>query len=127
MLMQELVENPSAYFIEYNDGTRATLLLLSGAVSDWTFAAQVGGEVFSTQFLLPPQPNVTYSACLMAKAEEMFASGVAPYPVQRTLLVCGMLERCLESRVGGHVRLATPELDVCYRAPQTSQFCGALQ
>ncbi len=125
--LQELVENPSAYFIEYNDGTRATLLLLSGAVSDWTFAAQVGGEVFSTQFLLPPQPNVTYSACLMAKAEEMFASGVAPYPVQRTLLVCGMLERCLESRVGGHVRLATPELDVCYRAPQTSQFCGALQ
>ena len=125
--LQELVENPSAYFIEYNDGTRATLLLLSGAVSDWTFAAQVGGEVFSTQFLLPPQPNVTYSACLMAKAEEMFASGVAPYPVQRTLLVCGMLERCLESRVGGHLRLATHELDVCYRAPQTSQFCGALQ
>jgi hypothetical protein len=123
--LQELVENPSAYFIEYNDGTRATLLLLNGAVSDWTFAAQVGGEVCSTQFLLPPQPNVTYSACLMAKAEEMFASGVAPYPVQRTLLVCGMLERCLESRVGGHVRLATPELDVCYRAQEISQFCGA--
>jgi hypothetical protein len=124
--LEELVEKPSAYFIEYNDGTRATLLMLNGAVQDWTFAAQVDGEVLSTQFLLSPQPNVTYSACLMAKAEEMFATGQAPYPVERTLLVSGMLERCLESRLGGHCRLETPELDVVYRAPQTSQFCGAL-
>jgi hypothetical protein len=124
--LEELVEKPSAYFIEYNDGTKATLLLLNGAVQDWTFAAQVGGEVLSTQFLLPPQPNVTYSACLMAKAEEMFATGQAPYPVERTLLVSGMLERCLESRLAGHCRLETPELDVVYRAPQASHFCGAL-
>ena len=124
--LQQLVENPSAYFIEYNDGTCATLLMLNGAVSDWTFAAEVGGEVLSTQFLLPPQPNVTYSACLMAKAEEMFVTGRAPYPAERTLLVSGMLERCLESRFSGHIRLATPELDVRYKAPPTSQFCGAL-
>jgi hypothetical protein len=124
--LQQLVENPSAYFIEYNDGTCATLLMLNGAVSDWTFAAEVGGEVLSTQFLLPPQPNVTYSACLMAKAEEMFVTGRAPYPAERTLLVSGMLERCLESRISGHIRLATPELDVRYKAPPTSQFCGAL-
>ena len=37
------------------------------------FAAKVrgGSEVQSTQFLLPGHPNVTYSACLMQKAEEM--------------------------------------------------------
>ena len=122
--LEELVEEPAAYFIEYNDGAKATLLMLNGAVQDWTFAAVADGEIASTQFLLPPQPNVTYSACLMAKAEEMFATGTAPYPVERTLLVSGMLERCLDSRMAGGQRRETPELAVVYRAPEVSQFCG---
>ncbi len=124
--LEELVENPSAYLIEYNDGLRATLLMLNGAVGDSTFAARCNGEVRSLQFLLPGQPNVVYSACLMQKAEEMFVSGKAPYPAERTMLVCGMLERCLESRIDGHRRIETPELAVSYAAPQTSQFIGAL-
>ena len=124
----ELVENPAAYFIEYNDGFKATLLMLNGAVQDYTFAAAVRGlpEVYSAQFLLPGQPNVVYSACLMAKAEQMFVSGRAPYPVERTLLVSGVLERCLESRFGDHCRVLTPELDISYQAPCASNFCGAL-
>ena len=75
--------------------------------------------------LAAPTPNVTYSACLIGKVEEMIVSGRAPYPVQRTLLVSGMLERCLESRLSGHRRLETPELNVCYQAPEASNFCGA--
>ena len=39
--LQRLVENPSAYFIEYNDGLKATLLMLNGAVRDYCFAAQL--------------------------------------------------------------------------------------
>ena len=126
--LEKLVENPAAYIIEYADGFRATLLMLNGAVQDFTFAAKVRGlpEVQSTQFLLPPGPNVTYSACLMGKVEEMIVSGRAPYPVERTLLVSGTLERCLESRINGHRRLLTPELSVSYRAPRASQFCGAI-
>jgi hypothetical protein len=126
--LELLVEKPSAYFVEHNDGFRAVLLMLNGAVRDYTFAAEVRGlpEVQSTQFLLPPGPNVTYSACLMGKVEQMIASGRAPYPVERTLLVSGVLERCLESRISDHGRLATPELSVCYRAPHESQFCGAV-
>ena len=126
--LEKLVQSPSAYFIEYNDGFRATLLMLNGAVQDFTFAAKVRGlpEVQSTQFFLGPGPNVTYSACLMGKVEEMIVSGRAPYPVERTLLVSGMLERCLESRTSGHRRLATPELNVSYQAPKASQFCVAV-
>jgi hypothetical protein len=122
-----LVAEPAAYFIEYTDGFRATLLMLNGAVGDFTFAARVRGEprVVSTQFLLPPTPNVAYSACLMHKVEEMIETGRAPYPVERTLLVSGMLESCLDSKVQGHRRLETPHLDVAYRPPRDSQFCGA--
>jgi hypothetical protein len=120
-----LVKNPWAYFIEYRDGTKATLLMLTDAVGDFTIAVKVKGHtgIQSTQFLLTPDPNVTYSACLASKIEQMIQTGVAPYPVERTLLVSGMLESCLTSRVQGHARLDTPHLTVEYRAPQESQYC----
>jgi hypothetical protein len=125
--LEALVQEPAAYFIEYNDGLRATLLMLNGAVGDFTFACRVRGlpKIQSTQFLLPVNPNVVYSACLMHKVEEMIASGVAPYPVERTQLTSGILDLCLESKARGNQRLDTPQLNVRYRAPQTSQFCGA--
>jgi hypothetical protein len=125
--LEQLVKQPAAYFIEYADGLRATLLMLNGAVSDYTFACRVRGQsgISSTLFQLPPQPNVVYSASLMHKAEEMFATGKAPYPVERTQLVCGILDQCLESKVRDHQRLDTPQLAVRYRPPRTSQFAGA--
>jgi hypothetical protein len=120
--LPKLVKSPSAYFIEYRDGLKATLLMLNGAVKDFTFAARVkGAGVQSTQFFLSPEPNVTYSACLVSKIEELFETGKAPYPVERTLLVSGVLESCLTSRLEGQKRLETPHLDVKYRAPERSQ------
>jgi hypothetical protein len=120
--LPKLVKTPAAYFIEYRDGLKATLLMLNGAVKDFTFAARVKGTgVQSTQFFLSPEPNVTYSACLVRKIEELFDTGKAPYPVERTLLVSGILESCLTSRSEGQKRLETPHLSVQYRAPQQSQ------
>jgi hypothetical protein len=117
-----LVKKPAAYFIEHNDGLKTTLLMLNGAVKDFNFAARVrGAGVKSCQFLLTPTPNVTYSACLVSKIEEMFQAGRAPYPVERTLIVSGMLESCLTSRVQGSKHLDTPHLSVRYRAPKDSQ------
>ena len=123
--LRRLVHHPSAYFIDYADGTRATLLMLDGAVDDFTFAARLRGSnrLISTQFLLPPNPNVAYSACLMHKVEEMLETGRAPYPVERTLLVSGMLESCFESKVQGSRPIETPHLDVRYLSPTVSRYC----
>jgi hypothetical protein len=125
--LPKLVKNPAAYFIEYRDGLRATLLMLDGALQDFNFAARVRGMkgIASTQFFLSPVPNVTYSASLVSKIEEMFETGKAPYPVERTLLVSGILEACLTSRVRDHQRLETPQLEVRYRAPRLSQHAAA--
>jgi hypothetical protein len=122
--LQKLVKNPAAYRIEYRDGLKATMLMLDGAVKDFNFAARLKGspKIWSTQFLLSPEPNVTYSACLMHKAARMFETGTAAYPVERTLLVSGMLESCLTSKVQENARLETPQLAVAYRAPKESQF-----
>ena len=121
--LPKLVKKPAAYFIERNDGLRTTLLMLNGAIKDFNFAARVKGMrgIQSNQFFLSPTPNVTYSACLVAKIEEMFATGKAPYPVDRTLIVSGILEACLTSRLQGQKRLETPQLSVRYRAPAQSQ------
>ena len=121
--LQRLVENPAAYFIHYADGLKATLLMLNGAVRDYCFAARLKDNPapLSTQFFLTPTPNVTYSACLIAKIEELFETGIAPYPAERTLLVSGILESCLTSRVQGYRQIETPHLSVSYRAPAASQ------
>jgi hypothetical protein len=113
--LQKVVKNPAGYFIEYRDGLRATLLMLNGGIQDFNFAARLkGGEMLSTQFFLTPVPNVTYSACLVSKIEQMFATGKAPYHVERTLLTSGMLEACLTSKVQDQKRLETPQLNVKY-------------
>lgn len=123
-VLPQIEKNPWAYLIEYRDGTKATMMMLTDAVADFNIAVKVKGraENQATQFLLTPDPNVTYSACLASKIEQMIMTGVAPYPVERTLLVSGMLEACLDSRIKGHARLETPHLDVVYQAPKESQY-----
>jgi hypothetical protein len=122
--MKEWVKDPAAYRIEYADGLKATMLLMNGLVQDFTFAARLKGrkEPLSTLFYLPPNPNVTYSAALMSKAEELFTTGKAPYPVERTLLTGGLVEAGLRSIAGGGKRLETPHLSVKYQAPRESLF-----
>ena len=116
-----LTKNPAAYFIEHNDGLKTTLLMLSGAIADFNFAARLqGAGVKSCQFLLTPVPNVTYSACLVNNIEDMFATGRAAYPVERTLLVSGMLESCLTSKQQGGKKLETPHLSVRYQPPKVN-------
>ena len=100
------------------DGFRATMLMLTGAVEDFNFSARVRAKgLVSTQFLLTPVPNVTYSACLVSKIEQMFTTGKAPYSIDRTLLTSGILEGCLTSKLQGEKRLETPHLKVNYRPP----------
>ena len=122
-VLPQLVKDPAAYCIEYVDGTRATLLILNGAIKDFNIAARLGGEdVVSTQFFMPPAPSETYSACLAAKIDQMYQSRNLPYPAERTLLTTGVLEACLNSRHRQSQRLETPNLALTYKSPADSQY-----
>jgi hypothetical protein len=122
--MRAWVKDPVAYRIEYRDGVKATMLLLNGLVSDFTFAARLKGESepLSTLFYLPPTPNVTYSASLMSKAEETFLTGKSPCPLERTLLTTGLVEAGVRSLGQEQKRLETPHLAIKYVAPRESTF-----
>lgn len=122
--MRQWVKEPVAYRFEYADGLKATMLLMNGLVEDFNVAARLKGkaEPLSTQFHLPPNPNVVYSAALMSKAEEMFVTGKAPYPIERTLLTSGLVQAGLKSLAAGQKRQETPHLAVRYQAPRESLF-----
>ena len=121
--MQEWTKDPVAYRFEYNDGTKATMLLMNGLVEDFLVAARVKGqpEPLSTQYYLPPNPNVVYSAALMDQAEKMFVTGKAPFPIEGTLLTSGLVQAGLQSLADGK-KNETPHLAVKYTAPKESTF-----
>ena len=126
--LPKTTENPAAYMIQYNDGLRIPLLMLNGAVGNCTFAARVKGfdQIQSTQFYLDSKENVTYSACLVANAEHMIETGTEPFPIERNQLVCGILDRCLDSRHQKNIRIETPELNVRYKVVDAPPFLDTL-
>jgi hypothetical protein len=118
------LRGPIAHVVEYRDGLRATVLVLNGHTDDTTFAARLQGEKrpVSTLFWLPAPPGAAFLEALTVKIEDFLATGRPPYPVERTLLTGGVLDWLLESRVKGHRRLETPDLDIAYDPPKDSGF-----
>jgi hypothetical protein len=58
----------------------------------------------------------------MSRAEEMFQTGKAPYPIERTLLTTGLVEAGMKSLAGNQKRLETPHLAIRYTAPAAPGF-----
>ncbi len=125
--LPRLVEHPEACLVDYSDGLRAAVLVLNGAVGDFTFAARLGDDsgVASTQFLLPPEPNRAGSACLAARIEDLIQSTRSPVRPERAWIAAGILDRWMESRKKKGVTLDTPELMLEYRPSAESCFCGS--
>ncbi len=121
--LPQLVKDPAAYCIEHSDGTRATLLMLNGAIRDYNIAARIaGGDTVSTQFYMAPAPNQGYSACLAAKIDAMYQTRTAQAPMPRALLTTGVLEACLNSRHRFNQRVETPQLGLSYQSPKEPQY-----
>ena len=115
---------PTAFLLEYRDGTRGTVLLLNGHLRDFVFAAKLKGEgkPASCLFCLPAPPGARFFDALNQNIEKFFETGKAPYPPERTLLTTGALDAAMESHHQRGVRIETPELDVRYAAPADSGF-----
>ncbi|MBY0230551.1 MAG: hypothetical protein K2W96_14800 [Gemmataceae bacterium] len=115
---------PTAFLVEYRDGTRGTALLLNGHVRDFTFAARIKGEKkpASCRFVLPEPPGARFFDAQVLALERFFASAKPPYPAERTLLTTGTLDAAMASHEKKGMRIETPELEVRYTAPADSGF-----
>jgi hypothetical protein len=121
--MRALVPDPVAYHYQHRDGLRCTMLLMNGLVRDFTFAASIEGQAnsFSTQMYLPmPDGRTTLASFfspLVYNAEQMFLTGKAQYPVERSLLTSGLLIAGTDSAFQGMKRLETPNLAAVHYQP----------
>ena len=120
--LRDNVPQPIAYLVEYNDGFQAAALMLNGHVEDFTFAAKVQGQPrpVSTMHYLPGRPAVKYFDALTWNIERMLAAGRAVIPIERTLLVSGVLEALCQSLAKEGAIVETPHLAVTYQAPEDS-------
>ncbi len=118
---EDNAKKPALFRLEYNDGFVANVFMLTGHTEEWTFATRLGGKVVSTVFGSPDLRPLPHFDGLVHCIEELFVSGRAVYPVERTLLTTGALAFLFESRAVGK-RVLTPQLNVSYRAPQHCYF-----
>jgi hypothetical protein len=116
--------HPVAILVEYFDGARGACLNLAGHVADFTFAARVKDrrEPLAAHFYLPAPPGARYFNALAFNIEKLFATGVAPYPVERTLLTTTALDFAMRSRAAGGQRIEDSALRIGYSAPADSGF-----
>ena len=113
--MEQHATDPALFLIEYRDGLTVPVLVLSGYVRDFAIAVRTGTRTLACEFFLPRERPHAHFSYLSLNVEEMFVTGVASYPVERTLLTTGTLAAVLDSRHQGHERVETPWLDVGYR------------
>ena len=115
--IEQSVKEPILFVIDYNDGLRASILTLNGAVAEWAAAWRYeSGESESTLFWLQEERPYFHFSFLLRGVEKMFHTGKPTWPVERTLLTSGALDALLISKRDGGKWLPTPYLDVRYQS-----------
>ncbi|MEX2174928.1 MAG: hypothetical protein WD872_11240 [Pirellulaceae bacterium] len=111
-----LVKEPTLFVIDYNDGLRASILTLNGAVGEWTVAWRYGdGSSESTCFWTQEARPFMHFAYLLDGVEKMIHTGQPTWPPERTLLTSGLLDALLVSKKDGGKPVATPQLGIRYQ------------
>jgi hypothetical protein len=118
------------FLFQYSDGLLGAIFMLPGFASGTSIAMKIKGQrqLQATRFDERTEPRHPHFAWLLKGIERMFHTGCASYPVERTLLTSGILDRLLTSRIRSYQKLMTPELEICYQpvdyphAPQPSLF-----
>lgn len=108
---------PHVLLIKYRDGLRAAVLSIGRNSTRWNFACQTGGRAapLATALYVGPWNNRNLFKALSHAIQVHFRERQAPYPIERTHLVTGMLAAAMDSQFQKHQLLPTPQLDVTYQ------------
>lgn len=112
--MREAVKEPIAILVNYKDGTKGTIVMLSGYVGEgWGYAANAGGKTVACEFILEGSTNAHFSY-LGLNIQNFFLTGKPSAPVERTLLTSGILDMGIRSIADGGKVMQTPFLNIQY-------------
>lgn len=108
-------EDAALFLFEYADGFRGAQFMLQNVVRTAVAVKIKGRRPAATSFEERPEPRYPHFAYLLKAVETMVHTGRPGYPVERTLLTSGILDRALASRSKKSAKLDTPELAVAYQ------------
>lgn len=103
--------------LTYNDGFRAAAITVGSSSTRWNFAGRVKdrSEPVATSFYVGPWQNRNLFKALSHAIQTHFREKKAPYPVERTLLVTGILDAEMQSRFEKGTVQKTPQLKIAYQ------------
>lgn len=110
--------NSAAYLLQHRDGLKSAVVMANGLARAQAIAVKLKGraEPLATWFKLQNGAPYGHFAFLLHAIEETIHAGRAVYPVERTLLTTGILDRVMQSLAQDGRMLETPELNVSYQA-----------
>jgi hypothetical protein len=102
--------------LTYKDGFRAIVLKIGRSSVRWNFACRLKGEkeARAMHYYVGPWKNRNLFKALAHAIQHTIHTGKPPYPVERTLLVSGILDAAMHSRAEGKP-LDTPHLEFGYK------------
>ncbi len=107
-------EQAAAFLFEFHNGLRAAQFMFQCAAGTGLALALRNRPIFTSVFDERTEPKYPHFAYLLKAIEQMIHSGKPTYPVERTLLTGGILDRALTSLHNGGERRMTPELAIQY-------------
>ncbi len=116
--LEEVVKKPVLFSIEYNDGLRASMIMLQGMARDFSVAWREDGktDITATCFALQNDAPYIHFQYLLQGFERMLDTGEPAWPVERTLLTTGILHAAMKSLSKEGETIKTPHLDIQYRS-----------
>lgn len=113
--MRQLVKDPRALLIRYNDGTKGAIVMLDELVNQgWAYAANENGKTVSSEFVLDHSMSYSHFSYLTLNIQKFLVTGKPQGPVERTLLTSGMIDMGIRSVLDNHKEIKTPFMDVKY-------------
>lgn len=114
-LVPKLARNPRGWLLEHRDGLRTAILVLDGVVADFNFAVRgQTGDALSAQLFRAPTPGEHHFSRLAASMEDFFLGAAPAWPLERSLLIAGLLEKFSKPSSLSGQWLETPEMNIAY-------------